>query len=97
MAWRPPATDTGMSCDLAWATASCNSSTLRGLTMAPTRVRLSWEWTSFTTVPVSSSGIAEAYGERTGIGRATHAAAGHAASAAHEVFRNRRRFICVMR
>src|SRR5438874_411015 len=57
-----------------------------------TRVALSWEWTSLTRVSAGSSEIADAYGDRTGNGRATQAAAGRAARAADDALKKSRRF-----
>src|SRR5258708_5516181 len=66
-----------------------------GLMIRSTRVGLSCEWTSLTTVSVSWAGISDAFGVRTGIGRAMHAASG-ADAASTDALRNSRRFISVI-
>src|SRR5262249_45430081 len=72
------------------AMACCISATLGGLTTASTLVAFSCECTSLTMGPGSWVGIADAYGVRTGIGRATHAAKGPTASAAEALRMSRR-------
>jgi len=65
------------------------------LDVESTRVALSCECTSLTSVPVSRAGINEAVGARTASGRATHAPSG-AAAIAVEAIRKWRRFISVI-
>ena len=60
MAWRPPAIAIGWPLCPARATIAANSSTLTGCSMRATRVRLSCECTSFTSVVDAASGMAEA-------------------------------------
>jgi hypothetical protein len=92
IAWRPPAIDTDRPVACASASAARTSSRPRGLTIAATRVGLSCACTSLTSSLASGSGMAEPFGERTGIGRAMQPVSGAAAiSAEAEVLRNARR------